>query len=85
MVYIPAGTFVMGAPPAEDGSSDSERPQHSVTVPAFYIGKYPVTQAQYRAIVGENPAFHLGAQRPIENVSWHEQFQIQILTMGFGC
>jgi formylglycine-generating enzyme required for sulfatase activity len=72
MVYIPAGTFMMGSLPAEDGSSDSERPQHLVAVPAFYIGKYPVTQAQYQAIVGKNPAFDLGARRPIENVSWHD-------------
>ncbi len=75
MVYIPSGTFIMGAPPEENGSNDSERPQHSVSVSAFYIGKYPVTQAQYLAIVGKNPAVHLGAQRPIENVSWHDAQQ----------
>ncbi len=72
MVYIPAGTFIMGAAPEEEGSTNSEQPQHSVGVPAFQIGKYPVTQAQYWSIVGQNPASHLGAQRPIENVSWHD-------------
>ncbi len=75
MVYIPAGTFIMGAPSDENGSNDSERPEHSVAISPFYIGKYPVTQAQYLAIIGKNPAFHLGAQRPIENVSWHDAQQ----------
>jgi eukaryotic-like serine/threonine-protein kinase len=65
MVFIPSGTFMMGS----DESSD-EQPIHPVTVPSFHIGKYPITQAQYQAIVGENPSFFRGADRPIEPVSW---------------
>ncbi|MCL2925323.1 MAG: caspase family protein, partial [Trichodesmium sp. MAG_R04] len=50
MVYIPGGTFTMGSPESEKGSDDDERPQHDVTVPPFFMGKYPVTQGQWRAI-----------------------------------
>jgi formylglycine-generating enzyme required for sulfatase activity len=72
MVSIPAGTFLMGAPAAEEGSSDSQRPQHLVKLPPFYLGKYPVTQAQYEAIMGSNPSYFQGADRPVETVSWHD-------------
>ncbi len=47
LVPIPGGTFRMGS----DTGRASERPVHSVTVPAFYLGKYPVTNAQYQAFV----------------------------------
>ncbi|MBS9771951.1 MAG: formylglycine-generating enzyme family protein [Trichodesmium erythraeum GBRTRLIN201] len=50
MVAIPSGTFTMGSPKSEEGSYDDERPQHDVTVPSFFMGKYPVTQGQWRAI-----------------------------------
>ncbi len=72
MVSVPAGTFLMGAPNLEQGSSDVQRPQHRVRVPSFYMGKYPITQAQYQAIVGTNPAYFQGADRPVETVSWHD-------------
>ncbi|GBF81155.1 formylglycine-generating enzyme family protein [Aphanothece sacrum] len=50
MVYIPGGTFTMGSPKSEKDSHNDERPQHNVTVPPFFMGKYPVTQAQWKAI-----------------------------------
>lgn len=50
LVAIPGGTFMMGAPETEEGSSDYERPQHRVTVPPFYMGKFLVTQAQWRQV-----------------------------------
>ena len=50
MVQIPGGTFTMGAPETEEGSKDDERPQHQVTVPDFFMGKYPVTQAQWKFV-----------------------------------
>ena len=50
MVYIPGGTFRMGSPKSEKESRDSERPQHDVTVPSFFMGKYLVTQGQWKAI-----------------------------------
>jgi formylglycine-generating enzyme required for sulfatase activity/tRNA A-37 threonylcarbamoyl transferase component Bud32 len=70
MVEIPAGTFYMGSPTYEMGRSDDEGPQHQVNVPSFFIGKYPLTQAQYQAIIGNNPAHFKGNNRPVECVSW---------------
>jgi formylglycine-generating enzyme required for sulfatase activity len=70
MVYISGGSFLMGAPEGEYKSSDSQRPQHRVTVPEFWMGKYQVTQAQWEASMGSNPADFKGANRPVECVSW---------------
>jgi formylglycine-generating enzyme required for sulfatase activity len=50
MVLIPGGTFIMGSPESEEGSYDDERPQHNATVSRFFMGKYPVTQGQWREI-----------------------------------
>lgn len=50
MVEIPAGSFVMRAPETEAESIEDERPQHEVSVPAFWMGKYQVTQAQWKAV-----------------------------------
>ena len=51
MVKIPAGKFIMGAPENELDSRNSERPQHEVTVPEFFMGRYPITQGQWKAVV----------------------------------
>jgi formylglycine-generating enzyme required for sulfatase activity len=72
MVQIPSGTFMMGAPENEERRSDDEGPQHRVTVAAFWMGKYPITQAQWQAIMGNNPARYKGDNRPVENVTWHD-------------
>ncbi|MFM6475023.1 MAG: formylglycine-generating enzyme family protein, partial [Dolichospermum sp.] len=50
MVLIPEGTFMMGSPENEEGSTDDERPQHEVTIKPFSMGKYPITQAQWQAV-----------------------------------
>ncbi len=50
MLAIPGGTFLMGSPQDEKDSFGDERPQHEVNVPPFFIGKYPITQEQWRAI-----------------------------------
>ena len=50
MVLIPDGTFTMGAPEKEEGSSNRERPQHNVNISPFLMGRYPITQAQWKAI-----------------------------------
>jgi len=72
MVSIPGGTFVMGSPETEKGRSKSESPQHEVTVEPFYMGKYPVTQAQWEAVMGNNPSRFKGKTRPVEKVSWNK-------------
>jgi formylglycine-generating enzyme required for sulfatase activity len=74
MVLIPGGTFMMGSPDNEDRDS-AEGPQHQVILSGFWMGKYPVTQAQYQSIMGNNPAKFKGNNRPVENVSWHEAME----------
>jgi formylglycine-generating enzyme required for sulfatase activity len=66
MVDIPAGKFNMGSNEYED-----EKPIHEVIVPAFQIGKYPITQALYQAVMGNNPSrFSGNPQNPVETVTW---------------
>ena len=72
MVKIPAGSFIMGSPQTEAGRRNSESPQHDVNVPEFFMGKYPVTQAQWGAVMGNNPSGFKGANRPVERVNWYE-------------
>ena len=50
MVAIPGGTFLMGSPQDEKDSYYDERPQHEVNVPPFFMGKYSITQAQWRVV-----------------------------------
>jgi len=57
MVYIPGGTFTMGSPENEEGRSSDEGLQHRVTVEPFWMGKYQITQAQWQAVMGENPSY----------------------------
>ncbi|MGF1936657.1 MAG: caspase, EACC1-associated type [Nostoc sp. ChiQUE02] len=72
MVEILAGSFKMGSPPGETGQTKYEEPQHAVNVPAFFIGKFAVTQEQYQQIMGSNPSNFKGAKRPVETVSWND-------------
>ncbi len=70
MVSIPGGKFMMGTPRGE--GRDSEKPQHEVTVQPFFMGKYPITQRQYQKVMGKNPSFFKGDERPVEQVSWDD-------------
>ena len=79
MVSIPAGKFIMGASVKEKDSSDREHPLHWVTVANFLMGKYPVTQAQWRTVakipqvkreLDPNPSHFKGDNRPVECISW---------------
>jgi formylglycine-generating enzyme required for sulfatase activity len=81
MVDIPAGEFEMGAPEAEEGWNSFESPQHVVRVDAFSMGRYPITQAQWRFVAGlpridrnlePDPSSFTGDNRPVERVSWYE-------------
>jgi formylglycine-generating enzyme required for sulfatase activity/serine/threonine protein kinase len=70
--WIPPGQFLMGSPPDEEGRDEDERP-HAVTLTqGFYLGIHPVTQEQWRAIVGHNPSNFTGKNRPVECVSWED-------------
>ena len=70
MIAIPGGKFMMGSP--EDEGKDSEKPQHEVTVQPFFMGKYPITQAQYQQVMSKNPSNFKGDERPVECVTWDE-------------
>jgi eukaryotic-like serine/threonine-protein kinase len=81
MVYIPGGTFGMGSPKTEAESRDSEKPQHRVTIQPFFMGKYTVTQAQWKAVaqlpkierdLNPDPSYFKGDNRPVERVYWRE-------------
>jgi formylglycine-generating enzyme required for sulfatase activity len=72
MTLIKAGTFIMGSPEYEDIIYADEI-QHSVTLTKnFFIGKYTITQAQYKAVVGTNPSYFDGDHFPVEQVNWYD-------------
>jgi formylglycine-generating enzyme required for sulfatase activity len=73
MVKIPAGTFLMGSADNDEDTDDDEKPQHQVNLQEFYLGKYPITQEQYQAIMGNNPSkFKDNPKNPVEKVSWND-------------
>ena len=101
MVEIPAGNFLMGSPPGEEGRDwyaslssvlkqglgvegrDVEA-QRRITVPAFRIGRFPITQAQWKVVAGfeklerelnADPSYFKGPERPVEKVSWHDAIE----------
>jgi len=70
-VWLPPGSFLMGSPPEESGRH--EETQHGVTLTrGFWLAVHPVTQAQWRAVMGHNPSRFVGDDRPVENVSWRD-------------
>jgi formylglycine-generating enzyme required for sulfatase activity len=81
MVFIPGGSFEMGSPETEERRYEDESPQHRVTVPPFCMGKYPITQAQWRFVASlpvvnqdldVNPSSFEGDSKPVENVPWSD-------------
>jgi formylglycine-generating enzyme required for sulfatase activity len=81
MVAIPGGKFQMGSPKSELGRAKDEGPQHTVTLQPFFMGKFPVTQAQWQAVASlpkvnidldPDPSEFKGANRPVEQVTWYE-------------
>ncbi|MFO0141667.1 MAG: caspase, EACC1-associated type [Aphanizomenon sp.] len=81
MVHIPGGTFIMGSPENEEGYNKSQSPQHEVTVAAFFMGKYLVTQKQWRIVAAlpkininlePEPSHFQGDNLPVEGVSWYD-------------
>lgn len=85
LAQVPAGTFLMGSPEGEKGSHLDEQPAHAVTLSRpYYAGEFPVTQAQWRAVMGANPSeFSQEGSgsatddftRPVECVSWTDVVQ----------
>jgi formylglycine-generating enzyme required for sulfatase activity len=79
MAKIPGGTFMMGSPEGE--GKDNEKPQHEVNIQPFFMGKFPITQAQWKAVVSfpkakidlkpdPYPSGFKGANYPVENIYW---------------
>lgn len=56
----------------DSGEYDDEKPAHLVRLDDFYIGKYPVTQRLWQAVMENNPSRFKGERRPVEQVSWHD-------------
>jgi uncharacterized protein (TIGR02996 family) len=68
--WIPPGTFLMGSPP-EEAEHELFETRHRVTLTeGFYLGIHPVTQAQWQAVMGNNPSHFRGENLPVERVSW---------------
>ena len=81
MVMLSGGSFLMGSPDSELQRSSNESPQHSVSVKPFFMGKYAITQAQWKAVaalpkvkedLSPDPSNFKGDNRPIEQVSWNQ-------------
>jgi formylglycine-generating enzyme required for sulfatase activity len=81
MISIEAGEFLMGSPEEEVDRHDDEGPQHKVRVPAFFMGRYPVTQSQWHFVatlppinqeLKTDPSEFKGNELPVETVSWHD-------------
>ncbi|YAF98611.1 MAG: SUMF1/EgtB/PvdO family nonheme iron enzyme [Nodularia sp. CChRGM 3473] len=81
MVSIPGGSFTMGASKDEPGTMEDERPQNLVNLKSFFLGKYPVNQAQWREVacfpkvryeLESEPSYFKGDKLPVECISWYE-------------
>ncbi len=85
-VWIAPGTFHMGSPRGEEGRGPDESPQHQVEITrGFYLGKFEITQRQWRAVMGGNPSFYIGPNRPVEQASWSDvQIFIDKLNQAAG-
>jgi formylglycine-generating enzyme required for sulfatase activity len=95
MVAIPGGSFLRGSKNEEKGDhTSSEKPETSVTTTAFFLSKYPITQAQWRAIaqlpkinleLNPDPSFFKGDNLPVEKISWYEAIEFcQRLSQATG-
>lgn len=72
-VFVPKGCFPMGCFPEKKKCRKDETPVHKVCVEGFWIGKYEVSQQQWRDVMGENPSrFNANDSHPVENVSFHD-------------
>ena len=87
---IPGGSFRMGSPSLEEGRSgnwlsNSDETPHMVRVGEFWLGETEVTQAQWKAIMNNNPSHFKGDDLPVEQVSWDDiQVFIELLNHRSG-
>ena len=94
MVYCPPGEFIMGSPETEEDCCSAteddwgfDETQHRVRLTrGFWLGKYPVTQAQWKSVMGNNPSYFKGDNLPVEDVSWNDfQEFIHKINACLGC
>ena len=82
MVRVKGGTFTMGCNNAPKGVKLNyalAKPEHRVTVDSYWIGCYEVTQALWKAVMGNNPSKFQGDSLPVECVSWNEAQQFVLM------
>lgn len=82
MVRMEGGTFTMGSNDTPKGvrlTYALAKPEHKVTVDAFYIGRYEVTQRLWKAVMGDNPSKFKGDSLPVECVSWEDAQRFALL------
>ena len=73
MIAVEGGTFQMGATSEQGSVAESdEKPVHSVTLSDYYIGETEVTQELWTAVMGNNPSYYKGNNKPVEQVSWND-------------
>ncbi len=74
MLYVAGGSYRMGCTAEQQGSCENdEKPVHEVTLSGFYINKYEVTQAEWRAVMGNSPSYFGNCdQCPVESVNWSD-------------
>jgi formylglycine-generating enzyme required for sulfatase activity len=75
LVWISAGTFVMGSPDNEESRDDNEGPLTRATLSGFWMGETEVTQAQWKALMGKNPSYFKDDNLPVERVSWNSAIE----------
>ena len=72
LIPIPAGQFQMGNSDSNREAFPREKPQHTTSITrAFHLGMHEVTQAQYERVMGTNPSFFAGVDKPAEQVTWY--------------
>ncbi|HEX2860634.1 MAG TPA: formylglycine-generating enzyme family protein [Lacunisphaera sp.] len=79
LLWVAAGTFLMGSPTDEPDRHQAEGPQTRVTLSrGFWLGRTELTQAQYLALTGTNPSRFtaVGPEAPVERVSWLEAMEL---------
>ncbi len=72
MIYVAPGAFIMGSPLSEDGRCESEKQHRVVLASGYWLGKFEVTQRQWRSVMGGNPSCFKNDDCPVENISWND-------------
>ena len=68
MIWVEGGRYMRGS-----NEEEHEQPIHEVELSSFYLGQYPVSQALWEQVMGQNPArFKDGGALPVESVSWED-------------